>query len=121
MNPSAPLPARIENDAMLDDLLSTPTRGAIETMGRLEGDVLILGVGGKMGPTLAAMVKRASDLGGVKRRVIGVSRFGSAAAESDLQKQGIQTIRADLLDQQQLDRLPDAPNVIYMAGMKFGS
>ena len=116
-----PLPKRIENEAMLDDLLSTPTRGAVETMGRLEGDIIILGVGGKMGPTLAGMVKRASDAAGVKRRVIGVSRFASAAAESELQKLGIQTIRADLLDQQQLDRLPDAPNVIYMAGMKFGS
>src|SRR5256714_2712819 len=105
----------------LDDLLSKPTPGAIETMKRLQGDVIILGVAGKMGPSLAAMVKRASDAAGSKRRVIGVSRFGSAAAEEALQKQGIQTIRADLLDQQQLDRLPDAPNVIYMAGMKFGS
>ena len=105
----------------LEDLLSKPTQGAIETLGRLEGDVIILGVGGKMGPSLAAMVKRATDAAGVKRRIIGVSRFGSKSAEEALQKQGIQTIRADLLDQQQLDRLPDAPNVIYMAGMKFGS
>jgi nucleoside-diphosphate-sugar epimerase len=105
----------------LDDLLSKPTPGAIDTMKRLEGDVIILGVGGKMGPSLASMVKRASDLAGGKRCVIGVSRFGSAAAEEMLQRQGIHTIRADLLDQQQLDRLPDAPNVIYMAGMKFGS
>src|SRR2546421_2177022 len=105
----------------LDDLLSKPTPGAIETMRRLRGDVIILGVAGKMGPSLAAMVKRASDAAGSKRRVIGVSRFGSAGAEEALQKHGIQTIRADLLDEAQLDRLPDAPNVIYMAGMKFGS
>src|SRR4051794_15902901 len=119
MTASADIPRRIESVQMLDDLLSTPTAGAIQTLARLEGDVIILGVGGKMGPSLAAMLKRASDAAGTKRRIIGVSRFGSTAAEEALQKSGIQTIRADLLDQQQLDRLPDAPNVIYMAGMKF--
>jgi nucleoside-diphosphate-sugar epimerase len=121
MTASADIPRRIESAQMLDDLLSAPTPGAIQTLARLEGDVIILGVGGKMGPSLAAMLKRASDAAGTKRRIIGVSRFGSTAAEEALQKSGIQTIRADLLDQQQLDRLPDAPNVIYMAGMKFGS
>ena len=115
------LPLRIENDDVLDDLLSTPTLVAIRALSRIEGDVIVLGVAGKMGPSLAAMVKRASEAAGVKRQIIGVSRFSSASAQDALEVQGIQTIRADLLDADQLSRLPDAPNVIYMAGMKFGS
>ena len=121
MTSAKTLPTRVQNTEVLDDLLSTPTSAAVETMTRIDGDVIILGVAGKMGPSLAAMVKRASDAASAKRKIIGVSRFGSAGSEEALQLQGIQTIRADLLDQSELDRLPDAPNVIYMAGMKFGS
>src|SRR5687768_4668730 len=106
------LPSRVENVQMLDDLLSTPTEGVVETLTRLEGDWIVLGVAGKMGPSLAAMVKRASDIAGVNRKVIGVSRFGSGSTEGWLAGQGIQTIRADLLNQEQLNRLPDAPNVV---------
>jgi hypothetical protein len=105
----------------LEDLLSEPTPGVIDTLGRLEGDILLLGVGGKMGPTLARMAKRASDAAGVRRQVIGVSRFSSGELEHQLQAQGIQTIRCDLLDPAQLARLPDAPLVVFMTGMKFGS
>ena len=114
-------PSRIDNEPTLEDLLSTPTDAAIEALRQCDGDVIILGVAGKMGPSLAGMVKRASDAIGAKRRIIGVSRFGSAGAEDALKAQGIETIRADLLDPIQLGRLPDAPNIIYMAGMKFGS
>src|SRR3954451_2318106 len=121
MGLSGQIPHRIDSVQRLDDLLSTPTPGTIETLKKIAGDVVVLGVGGKMGPTLATMLKRASDAAGTKRRVIGVSRFGSRAAEELLNKQGIETMRADLLDEDQLNRLPDAPNVIYMAGMKFGS
>src|SRR3954469_7838121 len=121
MAASSAVPDRIESTQVLEDLLSTPTPGVIETMKRIDGDVIVLGAAGKMGPTLTAMVKRASDAAGTRRRVIGVSRFGSGDTESKPQAQGIETIRADLLDQSQLDHLPDAPNVIYMAGMKFGS
>jgi nucleoside-diphosphate-sugar epimerase len=74
-----------------------------------------------MGPTLARMASRASERAGVKRRVIGVSRFSNAADEAKLHNWGIETIRCDLLDRRQLDNLPDAPNVVYMAGMKFGA
>jgi nucleoside-diphosphate-sugar epimerase len=105
----------------LEDRLSEPTPGVIETLGRLEGDLLVLGVGGKMGPTLARMAVWAFAAAGVKRRVIGVSRFSDGTLEAQLNAQGIETIRADLLDQQQLDRLPDVPNVVSMTGMKFGS
>ena len=106
---------------MLEDLLSTPPDYVIEMMTRLAGDFLVLGVAGKMGPSLAAMLKRATDEAGIKRRIIGVSRFGSTGTEESLRANGIETIRADLLDTDQLVRLPDAPNIIYMAGMKFGS
>ncbi|HXG12467.1 MAG TPA: NAD-dependent epimerase/dehydratase family protein [Gemmataceae bacterium] len=115
------LPDTIANVEQLEDLLSEPTEGAIDTLGRLEGDLILLGVGGKMGPTLARMARRASDAAGVRRRVIGVSRFSDEHLEEQLRRHGIETIRCDLLDPAQLDRLPDVPNVIYMVGMKFGS
>src|SRR4051794_13033385 len=121
MTASRPLPDRVQSVQFLDDLLSAPTPGVIDVLARLKGDVIVLGVAGKMGPSLAAMLKRGSDEAGVRRRVIGVSRFSSAAAQEPLNALGVQTIRADLLDDEQLERLPDVPNVIYMAGMKFGS
>src|SRR5688572_65220 len=107
------LPTEIADSASLDELLSEPTRGVVEMFRQLEGDVVVLGAAGKMGPTLAAMVKRASDLAGSRRRVIGVSRFSAAGSEAWLNDRGVQTIAADLLDDEQLARLPDAPNVIY--------
>jgi nucleoside-diphosphate-sugar epimerase len=105
----------------LEDRLSAPTEGVVETMARLEGDLIVLGVAGKMGPTLARMARRASDLAGVSRRVIGVARFTDAASEERLRSHGVETIRCDLLDEDGLSRLPDAANVVYMAGRKFGT
>jgi nucleoside-diphosphate-sugar epimerase len=122
MNPRTPsLPEAIENVDQLETLLSEPAEGVIETLGRLDGDLIVLGVGGKMGPTLARMARRASDTAGVKRRILGVARFSSPDLEQNLRTQRIETIRADLLDPDQLDRLPDAANVVYLAGMKFGA
>jgi nucleoside-diphosphate-sugar epimerase len=112
---------RIENVAQLEQMLSEPTAGLIEMFRKIPGDVLVLGAAGKMGPTLTRMAKRASDAAGSKRRVIAVSRFSNPIEKTQLESAGVQTIQADLLDQQQLDALPDAPNVIYMAGMKFGA
>src|SRR5215470_6211462 len=114
-------PVSIQDVAQLEDLLSEPTQGAVHSLGSLDGDVLILGVAGKMGPTLARMAKRASEKTGVKRRVIGVSRFSSSSLEHQLQKWGIETVRCDLLNPGSLASLPDAANVVFMAGMKFGS
>ncbi|MEX0643246.1 MAG: NAD-dependent epimerase/dehydratase family protein [Pirellulales bacterium] len=114
-------PAAIENVEQLEDLLSDPTERAIECMARVEGDLILLGVGGKIGPTLARMARRASDAAGMRRRIFGVSRFSSTPAEAQLRQHGIDTIRCDLTDPAQLDRLPDVPNVVFMAGMKFGS
>lgn len=110
----------IETEEELEDRLSEPTPQVVETLGRLKGDIIFLGVAGKMGPTLARMARRASDLGGQRRRIIGVSRF-SSDNPATLERHGIEAIRCDLLDPDQLVRLPDAANVVYMAGRKFGS
>ena len=110
----------IRTEAELDDRLSEPTPGVIETLGRLSGDILVLGVAGKMGPTLARMAKRASDAAGVSRRVIGVARF-SSGGEAELEAHGVEADRCDLLDAAAVARLPDAANVVFLAGRKFGS
>lgn len=115
------LPGRLRDVEHLEELLSEPTPGVIETIARLEGDILFLGVGGKMGPTMARMARRAADEVGVPRRVMGVSRFSSSDLEDRLRQNGIETIRCDMLDPAQLEKLPDAPNVVFMAGMKFGA
>jgi nucleoside-diphosphate-sugar epimerase len=122
--PAAPRPshpAAVHSIEQLEHLLSEPTAGVVDTLGRLEGDLILLGVGGKMGPTLARMAQRAGEAAGVRRRILGVSRFSAGDLEGQLQAQGIETILCDLLDPVQLDRLPDVANVIYMAGMKFGA
>jgi nucleoside-diphosphate-sugar epimerase len=117
----SPAVGRIEDTDHLEELLSAPSEAAIEALGRLAGDVIVLGAAGKMGPTLARMVRRASDIAGVKRRVIGVARFTDPSQEAGLQARGIETIRCDLFEPDQLARLPDAANVIYLVGMKFGA
>src|SRR5262245_21992863 len=114
------LPVTIDQVAQLEDLLSEPTSEVVECLSRLDGDLIILGVGGKMGPTLASMVCRADQWHGKTRRVLGVSRFTDARARQSLDSRGVETIACDLLDQDALDRLPDAPNVVAMTGMKFG-
>src|SRR5512142_1352906 len=108
----------------VDDLeaaLSEPTPGVVTSLAQLPGDILVLGVAGKMGMTLARMARRALDQLGRQDRVIGVARFSSPAAEEELARHGIQAVRCNLLDREALARLPDAPNVIFMAGQKFGT
>ncbi len=104
-----------------ETMLSEPTPAAIDALAKLDGDLIVLGVAGKMGVTLARMAKRAFEAAGVKRKVIGVARFSNPAEQEKLESWGIQTIRADLLEDGSLANLPDAPNIVYMAGMKFGS
>jgi nucleoside-diphosphate-sugar epimerase len=118
---SQPLPDRIADVDQLEDLLSDPPAYVVETMRRLEGDVIVLGAGGKMGPSLARMLKRASEAAGLGRRVFAVSRFSSSRLPEQLQAWNIEPIACDLLDRAQPAKLPDAPNVVYMPGMKFGS
>jgi len=105
-------------ESELDDLLSTPRAETIQSLRACPGDVIVLGAGGKMGPTLARMVARAA---GSDRRVLAVSRWSSAGTERALNDAGVETIQCDLLDAAAVRRLPDAPNVIYMAGQKFGT
>ena len=112
------------SEAALDDLLSTPPREVVEALADLPGDVVILGVGGKMGPTLARMARRAADEADGSprgRRVIGVSRFSTPGLPAALREHGIETHSADLLESTAVTGLPEAPNVIFMVGRKFGS
>lgn len=111
----------IETELQLEELLATPNANDIEAMRRLSGDIMILGAGGKMGPSLARRCKRAADLAGVQRRVLAVSRFSSTQARLELENSGIATIACDLLNRDDVDRLPDCANVLYLAGRKFGS
>ena len=111
----------IGSDDELDRVMSTPSSATVKLMRELEGDLIILGVGGKMGPTLARLARRAIDEARVKKRVIGVSRFSDSGVRERLEEHGVQTIACDLLDPDAVYGLPDAPNVISMAGMKFGS
>ena len=107
--------------ADLEESLSEPTPGLVRFMKALSGDILVLGAGGKMGPGVARMAKRASDAAGTTRRIIAVSRFSDPAALQGLEASGVETASCDLMDRGALDRLPDAPNVVYMAGTKFGT
>ncbi len=109
------------SESDLDELLSRPTPGVLVTLARHSGDILILGAGGKMGPSLAGMARRALDQLGQAGSVIAVSRFSEPGLEERLNAAGIETRRADLLAPSTLAALPDAPNIIYMAGQKFGT
>ena len=112
-----PLPESIRDVAELEDLLSTPTRGVVEDLAAVDGDIMVLGVGGKVGPTLAMMAKRAAP----DRRVVGVARFSDPAVKQRLEAAGVETIACDLLDPQQVAALPEIANIVYMAGRKFGT
>lgn len=111
------LPATVESVAALDELLARPTQALIDDLGRVDGDIMILGVAGKMGPTVAALAKAAAP----ERRIIGVARFSDPEIKSWLEARGIETINCDLLDEAAIAALPKAPNIIFMAGRKFGA
>ena len=102
----------------LEELLSRPTAGVTAALRDLDGDVMVLGAGGKMGPTLSRMARRALPQG---REVFAVSRFSSPASRAGLERHGVRTISCDLLDRDAIARLPDAANVVFMAGQKFGT
>ena len=111
----------INNEAELEEVLSRPGEKDIEAMAALDGDVLILGVGGKMGPSLAKLARRAADASGTKKRIIAVARFSVPQVRDELTAAGIETIPCDLLEPGALAGLPDVPNVIFMAARKFGT
>lgn len=105
----------------LEKELLKPSDALIADMRRLKGDIILLGVAGKMGPGMARLAREATDRAGVRRRIIGVSRFSEPESRAQLEAEGIETVPADLLNEEQLASLPDAPNVLYLAGTKFGT
>ena len=111
------LPDTIPDVAALDELLCRPSQALIEDLEKVDGDIMILGVAGKMGPTLAGLARAALP----GRRVIGVARFTDPSAKAWLEARGIETLGCDLLDEAAIKRLPKAPNVMFMAGRKFGA
>jgi hypothetical protein len=113
-------PCPLDEDA-LNARLSRPTPALVTSLAQTQGDIVVLGVGGKMGPTLAVMARRALDANNDRRRVIGVARFSDAGARDYLNAHGVETAACDLLDREAVAQLPQAPNVIYMAGQKFGT
>jgi len=119
--PQDRLQAVITGVEQLEELLSRPTAADVEAMRSLGGDLLLLGVGGKMGPSLALRARRASNEAGLKIKVIGVARFTTPTSRQLLESGGVETIAADLLDDSALDNLPNASNVIHLAARKFGS
>ena len=115
------LPERITNEEQLDEMLSRPDDEVVEMFSRLHGDIIFLGVGGKIGPSLACMARRACDKAGVRKKITGVSLFESKEQQEKLEKNGITTIHGDMLDPAFLAGLPQTRNVFFLAGMKFGS
>ena len=115
------LPSRFADVAALEDFMSEPTPGLVADLARIDGDIMVLGVGGKMGPTLARMAKRAAP----GKRVIGVARFSDRSLITSLQAHGVECIPCDLLDRAALERLPNVAdgvrNLVFMAGHKFGA
>jgi nucleoside-diphosphate-sugar epimerase len=115
------LPGRLADVAELEAMMTAPSAALVEDLAGLEGDILVLGVGGKMGPTLARMAHRAAP----GRRVVGVARFSDPALPSVLRGHGVEPVACDLLDRAALERLraslPEATNVVFMAGHKFGA
>ena len=111
------LPEKFVSAEHLDEVMSTPTPALIADLAEVPGDIVVIGVAGKTGPTVARMAKRARP----DRRVIGVARFSEPEIKEYLESHGIETISVDLLDPAAIARLPRVPNVIFLAGRKFGS
>ena len=109
-------PERIRNEAELEELLAVPQTALIEMMKRLDGDIMILGIAGKMGVTMGRLAVNAIRAAGVNRKVIGVARFSRPEDRAKLESWGIETIACDLLDRESVNRLPQVRNVIFMAG-----
>lgn len=115
---AATLPERVESLEALDALLATPSQALIDDLAAIDGDIMVLGASGKMGPSLAMLARNALP---AERRVIAVARFSDPAAKAALEAAGVETITCDLGDRAALAALPRAKNIIYMAGTKFGS
>ena len=112
---------RIDTEQQLNELLTQPSEADIVFASRLEGDTIVLGAGGKMGPTLAQRLQKALHAANQKTRVIAVSRFSSSEARRELNESGVETIACDLIDPDGVNALPKVQNVLFLAGRKFGS
>ena len=115
------LPEVIRTEPELEDVLADPSEADVACAARLTGDVLIVGAGGKMGPSLARRVQRAITRAGRRVRVLAASRFSSSRARQTLDADGVETLAVDLLDPAQIAQLPRCPNVLFLAGRKFGT
>lgn len=111
----------LETETQLEERLATPNQHDIALLQRLAGDIILIGAGGKMGPSLARRIQRAAEVAGVHKQVSAVSRFGAATARAELERAGIKTIACDLLQRAEVEQLPECENVLYLAGRKFGS
>ena len=109
-----------ELEALEQELLK-PSEALISDISKIEGDIILLGVGGKMGPSMAKLARKAIVRAGIDKRIIGISRFSEAGTREELEADGIETISADLLNEKDLAALPEAKNIIYLAGTKFGT
>ena len=105
----------------LNQLLTTPSQALVDDMKKIKGDIMILGAGGKMGPTLCVLAKNACKAAGIDKKIYAVSRGSDKIAAELMISNGIEVINADLLDKEKLYSLPDVENIIYMAGRKFGT
>jgi hypothetical protein len=111
----------IHDEQELEERLSRPTDADAEAMASLDGDLIVLGAGGKMGPSLVRLVHRAAQRAAVRKRIIAVARFSKPELARQLESEGIETIACDLLERSELSKLPTVRNVIFMAGQKFGT
>ena len=111
----------IHTIAELEDRLAMPGTGLIEMMKRLDGDIMILGIAGKMGPSMGHLAINAIQAAGVNKKVYGVARFSNAEERKKMESWGIETIVCDLLDPESVSKLPEVKNIIFMAGRKFGT
>jgi nucleoside-diphosphate-sugar epimerase len=116
-----PWPDAVRDEDELEELLSRPSAVDVAFARGLVGDVLVLGAGGKMGPSLTRRLRRALEEAGVSHQVCAVSRFAGSATRAALERHGVSTLSCDLLQPSELERLPDAANVLFLAGMKFGA
>jgi len=112
---------QVKTEQELEELLSRPDDATIDAMRQLEGDLLILGAGGKMGPSLARLARRACDKAGIKKRVIAVARFSNSNLIAQFAADNIEAVPCDLLNRDALEKLPDIHNVVFMAARKFGT
>jgi nucleoside-diphosphate-sugar epimerase len=105
----------------LDELLTRPRSELIDFIRRINGRLVVLGAGGKMGPTLAVLARRALDAAGHRLDIVAVSRFADDGTRRWLEARGVQTVSADLIDRDSMACLPDAGHVVYLVGLKFGT